>query len=161
MLQLRFTRISPTHHCLSYTRSDGTGETSDLETKAFLMHDFLHFCVESEVPLPDGFFVQLDKGSTYAELAAGAMSPEAAMTSDQDTERVVGALSGLVQGRGTVAGLLSTAENMYQAYQKPVPEWLNEKFVDRVLERYRKIMGQWNSLAFGETLELVFGVEHS
>jgi len=37
-----------------------------------------------------------------------------------------------------------------------VPEWLDTEFIAHVLERHRKLLGHWNSMRFGETLELTF-----
>jgi hypothetical protein len=52
-LKLRFTRVSPTRHRLEYRREDGTGEAIAMETKSLLVHDLVHFAVESEAGLKD------------------------------------------------------------------------------------------------------------
>ena len=35
-----------------------------------------------------------------------------------------------------------------------IPNWLTEGFIDQVRERMRQLMGQWNSLPYGESMQL-------
>ncbi|MEO6536215.1 MAG: hypothetical protein ABIT47_00850 [Candidatus Paceibacterota bacterium] len=155
MIKISFVRISPTHHRFSYERENGSGESIELETKTYLLHDFVHFCVESEAQLTGGFYGQLAQGSTFADLVGTPNSELSGM--GLDVERVVGALTGVVQGRITPDALLDGLKNLYQAYGKPIPGWVNQEYIAQVSERYRKLNGQWNSLRFGERLDLVFG----
>ena len=99
LLTLRFTRVSPTHHRFEYRRADGTGEAIEMETRSLLHHDLLHYAVESEAGLKGSFYGILAKIGGYEELTVAggtALGGEIAIT-----ERVVGALTGALQGRGS------------------------------------------------------------
>ena len=54
MLRIVVTKVSNTHHTLSYTREDGFTETKEFESKSVLEHDFIHFALESTLGLRDG-----------------------------------------------------------------------------------------------------------
>lgn len=157
MLTLAFTRISPTHHTLAYKRSDGTGESIELESKSFLMHDFLHLSLESEAKLHGGFFGLLDSGKTYAELSA----PDAESLSSNeagDIERIVGPLTGIAKGVTTPREVYLGIQNLYDALGEDVPRWFSEELIAKAAERYRKIAGAWGSAKFGEKVEYTFDV---
>ena len=155
MLTLKIKRISHTHHTLEYKREDGTGESTELESKTFLMHDFVHYCVEKEAGLTDGFFGLLEKGCTYESLSyKDKEHPDCKVT--EDIERVTGVMTGVVKGDATVSQTKDIFQNMYNAYNTPQPSWINESNLTNAHERYKRLMGEWNSLKFGETLELEF-----
>ena len=91
-LSLRFTRVSPTRHRFEYRRTDGTGETIEMETNGLFVHDLLHYAVESEAGLKGSFYGILGKIGGYEELSVAggaALGGEIAIA-----ERVVGALTG-------------------------------------------------------------------
>ncbi len=155
MLLLKLTRVSPTHHRLEYLREEGTGESAEIETKSFLFHDFVHFALETEAHLAGGFFGLLDRGHTYAELS-GKKASEYEKGEAQEVEQAVGALTGLIMKRATVEESIAGLKRIADAYQQMMPEWFTADVIKRVLERHRKLIGHWNSMRFGETLELQF-----
>src|SRR5262245_29220945 len=136
-LSIRLTRISPTHHRLAYARPDGTGETIQLETKSCLVHDLIHFAVESEAGLMKSFYGHLARASSYAEL--GALDP-----SFRDeigvTERIVGSLSGVIKSNVDPHAFLTVMKNMFDAFGESPPAWLTADFVLRVKERMRRLL---------------------
>jgi len=152
-MQLSFTRISPTHHRFEYRRDDGTGEAKDLETKSFLTHDFIHYVLETEAKLSEGFYGALEKGETLADL-----SDPARMESQNslDTERVAGACTSLVQEKSSAADIIAGLQNIYKAHKQTLPAWVTVEMLERAVHRYRRLIGEWNSLPFGRTLELTF-----
>jgi hypothetical protein len=153
MLTLRFTRLSPTHHRLEILRSNGPSESADLETKSFLFHDLLHFAVETEARLANSFFGSLAAGKSYAELGANDAPLAGELLT---TERIVGPLTSLVQGRTDVASFRAGFANMYEALGEPVPAFVTEAFVAAVAARYRALAGQWKATPFGQAMELKF-----
>jgi hypothetical protein len=158
MLSIRIKKISPTHHEFAYERGDGTGEVLELETKSFLFHDLLHFAVESEAELKHSFYGLLYERGSYAELS-GAMDAQSHSTNEVVmTERVVGALTGVIKSNVPVEQFISAMHNMLDAYAEPMPPWLTEAFVTNVEERMRQLLGQWNATPFGETMELHYDV---
>ena len=153
-LLLKITRTSPTHHRLEYTRADGGHESADIETKSFLQHDFLHYALEVETGVHTGFFGLLAAGYTLAELG-NKVSADFDRDSAMQVERAVGGLTGLIKG-ASPEDVMTGLQNIYNAEGRPLPEWLTADVLERAAERYRRINGKWNSLKFGETLELVF-----
>ena len=156
-MRVAFTRISPSHHRFAYVRADGSGGARELESKSFLAHDFLHFCVESEAAVAYGFYGALAAGVDYGDVAAAPPETDPIW----DIERAVGALTGLTRGPVAGAEVMAGLRNWYGAMERPLPGWLDAAFITRVAERYRRLIGQWRSLAFGATLELDFAAESS
>ena len=70
-LTLRFTRLSDAMHRFEYRRTDGSGETLDLESAGVLFQDLLHFAVETEAGLNGSFYGLVARVGGYAELSVG------------------------------------------------------------------------------------------
>ena len=155
MLTLKIKRISPTHHTLEYIREDGTGEVKSFESKSVLLHDFMHLAIEREANLEHGFFGLLDQGYTYDELNNKAPSD---FPKDQgmEVEMVVGPFTGIVKGTIAPEQLMAGLRNWFEADGRRLPSWASAEFFERAHERYKSILGEWNSLKFGETLETIF-----
>ena len=153
----RFTRISPTHHRFEYRRADGTGEAIEMETRSLLLHDLVHYAVESEAGLRGSFYGLLAKIGGYEELTVNggaALGGEVAIT-----ERVVGALQGALKDDDFDAGAFSDAMADYlELYGERPPRWLTPEFLTRGRERLRQLNGRWKATPFGETMELEFGL---
>lgn len=159
MLSIAITRISPTHHTFVYTRSDGTRESVELETKTYLLHDFTHFALESEAGITGGFYGLLAEGCSFEELSLvdenNPVSKEAL-----NVERVVGPLSGFVESDMLAEELIAGLENLFGAFPEKLPVWVTTEVFEKTRERYRKLKSHWNALMFGETLELTFSPEN-
>jgi hypothetical protein len=142
---------------LEYKREDGSGESAELETKTFLFHDLLHYSLESTANLSGGFFGLLNSGKTYAELSGKMDSePEYDTIEIRHIEQAVGTLTGLSKGSGTPHEAIESLRNILSAYGEEMSPWLTAETLTKALERYRQVLGHWNSLKFGETLELHF-----
>jgi len=154
-LTLRFTRVSPNHHRFAYRRTDGTGETIEMETDSLLVHDLLHYAVESEVGLKGSFYGILGKIGGYEELSVAggvALGGEIAIT-----ERVVGALTGALKRDDLdAAAFVAQATEFLEIYDEPAPRWFTPAFIAAVRERMRQLLGHWRATPFGETMELLF-----
>jgi hypothetical protein len=151
-MRIRLTRISPTHHRFAFSREDGSTGARELETKSFLTHDLLHFCVESEAHLRDGFYGIIARGADYGDLAASRPKDDPIW----DIERIVGAMTALTRGPVEPAAIMAGVENLYRALARPLPAWFDADVIRRAGERYRRLSGQWRALPFGQTLELTF-----
>ncbi|MBX4210679.1 hypothetical protein KW783_01780 [Candidatus Parcubacteria bacterium] len=102
MLTVRFTKISPTHHEFEYIRPDGSGEKVKLESKTFLLHDFIHYAIESEAKLENSFYGLLAKGAKISDLSDGTeVSVQKFGDEIEITERVTGAINGVIKGEAT------------------------------------------------------------
>ena len=155
-LTLLLTRISPTHHRFEYRRADGSGEALEMETRSFLVHDLLHFAVESEAGLRGSFYGLLDRIGGYAELSVntGGLGGEA-----QLTEMIVGPLSSAPGLRALTRRPWSQSVNGYlEDMDLRPPRWFTPAFVEAVRERMRRLQGQWKATPFGQTMALRFDV---
>jgi hypothetical protein len=153
-MRVLFHKTSDERHVLEIVRPDGRREHEDCETRSYFVHDLLHYAVESEAGLSGGFWGNLGKGKTLADMndrtgkAMADASVEMAVI-----ERLVGALSGAVKGRSAkemVAALAMYAD----ALGATNPAWLTEPFVLAVQERMKRLLGQWKATPYGGTMEL-------
>lgn len=157
-LILKIKRISPTHHTLEYKREDGTGEKKEFESKSVLIHDFIHYALESEAQLTTGFFGLLTQGYSFEELASKTPS-DFPKEEGMEIEMIVGPLTSVVKGDATPAQLIESLDTIFASYGKSRPVWVTEELINRARERYKKILGAWNSLKFGETFELTWNIQ--
>jgi len=74
---IRFTRLTNERHRLEFVRDDGTSEARELETRSALLHDLVHYAVETEAGLMASFYGQLAGGKTYESLTAEPSSEAA------------------------------------------------------------------------------------
>ena len=50
----------------------------------------------------------------------------------------------------------ASKNNLLSASGEKIPEWFTEEFVERIKERMRKLVGQWNGTPFGSEMTLQF-----
>lgn len=137
-------------HLLRCTRKDGSVEEAELETKSLLVHDLTHLAYETEAGLKKSFWGSVAAGKSFAELRDDN-APEGEL---MQTEMTVGPLQGIVQGRASVEGFVPQVKQ-YQASVGVTPAaFLNEEFIARVVERFKKLYGEWKSTPFGETMRI-------
>jgi hypothetical protein len=162
LLTLRLTKLAPDRHRFEYRRADGTGEAIEMETRSLLLHDLVHYAVESEAGLKGSFYGILAKIGGYQELSVNggaALGGEIAIT-----ERIVGALQGaLARDDFDEATFQAEVTDYLSLFDDPRPRWFTPAFVAAVRERMRQLEGRWKATPFGETMELAFRpdqVEH-
>lgn len=153
-LSIRLTKLSDERHRLSYVRKDGSGETLELETKSILMHDLLHFAVESEAGLTASFYGSLAKSGPKSVKPLAA--PASLVGETLATERIIGVLTGSIKADAAAAVAIRGAATLYRAYGEAPPRWFTEEFVGRAQERLRRLLGEWRALPYGATMELRF-----
>lgn len=157
-MRILFMKLTNERHALEVIRMDGSRDRVELETKSLWLHDFVHFAVESEAGLQDGFWGLLAAGKTMADMndrtGEGVKEYAGSMLV---IEMLVGALSGALQGvphEAVATNIRQYLESIGKA--EAMPAWLTPEFVVRVQERLRKLIGHWNGTPFGETMELVW-----
>jgi len=143
MLKIRLTRLSNDRHRIEFVRADGTRDAAELETHSTLLHDLVHFAVESEAGLKHSFYGPVAAGRSYAEMSGAPPESSEAMT----TERVVVMLTKCAKGEWTAQDFVAAMSD--------VP-WITPDFADRALERLRLARGRWKATPFGQTMELTF-----
>jgi hypothetical protein len=149
-LIIRFTRLNPTHHRFEAIRADGAGEMREFETKSLLLHDLVHFAVESEARLNGGFYGALAAGAAYDAPLPGSEA--------MAIESVVGPLQGALKGEIDADAFVTRHRAMQGNMGSASPTWLTSDLITRVLERLRQLQGQWRATPFGEMMELRFEV---
>lgn len=117
-----------------------------------LLHDLVHFAVETEAGLGDSFYGRLARGLGYGELAA-AGDPAGELLA---TERVVGAVQGAWRRGYAPEPLAQALRGYFEQLGEAAPAWLGAGLLQRVGERLRQLEGQWRALPFGQTMQLTF-----
>jgi hypothetical protein len=165
-MQIRLRKISDLRHRLEIVRTDGSRDAVELATRSFLIHDFLHYAVETRAGLEASFWGMLASGKSFRDVhesfamvrpadRAALLRSEAAVT-----EAVVGALTGVVQERdqkradaeAAIAGLA----RLFEAQERALPAWLTAAFVDGVYEHMRRLRGEWRAVPFGGDMVIEF-----
>lgn len=144
-MEVRFTRLSNNRHRLEVVRPDRSGEQRELETRSLLLHDLVHFAVEAEAKIADGFWGSVADGARFAELTPG---PEG--FGDRTGLALAEALVGPMQ---SVWHQRMTPDHYISRVQQTAP-FVDEDFVAAVLERIRRLWGRWRGTPFHQTMVL-------
>jgi len=178
-MQIVLRKISDLRHQLEIIRNDGSGDAVELVSRSFLVHDFLHYAVETRAGLAASFWGTLASGKSFKDVHESfAMVPPAGratllQSEAAVTEAVVGALTGVVQERAqeraqeriqepvdaeaAIAGLT----RLFEARERALPAWLTVAFVDGVREHMRRLRGEWRAVPFGGDMVIEFGASAS
>lgn len=153
-MRIEIRKITDERHALRVVRANGAAEEVLCETRSTLVHDFLHFAVERAADLHDGFWGNLAKGKTLADMndrtgASMAAEGPALMA----MERIVGALTSAAKGR-PAHDVVDGIARHFAAMELTVPVWLCEELVRDVQERLRRLLGEWNATRYGESMTL-------
>lgn len=155
-MRIQLRKISDELHALALVRATGGREEVELPTRSYLLHDLLHFAVESEAALTAGFWGTLAAGRTLADVNdRSGRGLEGVATDLPWVERVVGALTSAAKGvpaAQMMKGLATYAEATEVAW----PAWLDEPFIVAVQERMRRLEGEWRATPYGGSMELVW-----
>lgn len=140
-MQIHLQRRSNDQHHLSVVRADGSTDAALLESKSMLVHDLVHYALEAELGLTDGFWGTVAAGRSFAELRAVPFGDSPGLAR---AERLVGPMQAVFHGR------LDPAQ-----YARMVDgDGPSEAAVHAVLERMRRLWGHWRATPFHETLAL-------
>jgi len=153
---IRLTRLTNERHRLEVVRDDGTREARDLETRSALLHDLVHYAVETEAGLAASFYGRLARGETYEALTTEPSGDAEAM----QTEAVVARIQGIAKDDAWSAAdpeeLAQSIAAGFRSLGAEPPAWLTGELIARVRERLRRVQGQWRATAFHRTLTLEF-----
>ena len=145
-MQVAFTKLSAERHRFAVCRGVGAPEALVLESRSYLVHDWVHFAVEAELPIADGFYGRLASGTSLARLNDRSQ-PLTEQGGLALAEALVGPMQSLYRGRLTREAYLVLA-------QPKLPERVNAGFVERVLERLRRLSGLWRATPYGRDMVL-------
>lgn len=158
-MRIAFRKIDDGRHVLEVTRPNGATESVECETRSLLLHDFVHYAVESEAGLRSGFWGNLAAGKTLAQMNDRSGAGMADAAGDMGAiEQIVGALHGTTKGR-TAREMVAGVRRFNESLGVSTPAWLTEAFVEAVQERLRRLQGQWRATPCGGRMELTFPPE--
>ncbi len=143
-MDIHLQRITNDRHRLTIVRADNSREACELETRSVLLHDLVHFAVEAEARMEDGFWGLVASGFGFAELRAEAESPT--RRGIHLAESLVGPMQAVWNGR--------LDPDRYVAHAEAHAPFVDREFVDRVLERLRRLWGHWSATGFHEVMTL-------
>ncbi|MES2953441.1 MAG: hypothetical protein V4674_02685 [Patescibacteria group bacterium] len=161
-MKIKLTKLRYEEHTLELVRENGTREQAVLNTKTFLFHDFLHYCVETLADLRNSFWGSLAAGKALKELSMRMEDPSpekiflASSTEAGTTEMVVGVLTGVVRGGASAKDAIAVLSNIASAKGEVVPAWCTEQLIEKVQNRMRELLGEWNSLPHEGSMTLEF-----
>lgn len=157
-LRIAFRKIDDQRHVLEVSRPEGRAESVECETRSYLVHDFLHYAVESEARLLHGFWGSLAAGKTLGQMndrSAGMAGTPGLPGEIGAIERIVGAMHLTTKGR-SAREIVGGVRRFYESIGEEVPAWLTESLVDAVRERMRRLQGQWQATPRGGRMDLSF-----
>jgi hypothetical protein len=141
-VRIVFTKISDERHAVAVTRTDGSAERVEVETRGFLRHDLAHFAIESELPIRKGFWGCVASGASLS--GAGVAGADA---------RLAESLAGPIQTLFRIdAGPDAYSELLMGVAQTSV----GRDLATRVHERVRQLRGHWKATPCGGQMELVW-----
>jgi hypothetical protein len=149
-------KLSAERHRLALVRDGGAREEVECETRSMLVHDLLHYAIEAEAGLQGGFWGNLARGVTLAEMYDRTGAPLGARAEEMAAiEQVVGAMSEAVKGR-SAAEMVAGMRRFAASLGATMPPWLTEPFVLAVQERMRQLLGRWRATPFGSAMDLAW-----
>ncbi|MCA8944031.1 MAG: hypothetical protein KDB80_15815 [Planctomycetes bacterium] len=143
-MKIRLTRIDNDTHRLEIERADGSRLATNLETRSVLLHDLVHFAVETEAGIPDGVWGSLADGLDFEALRTEVEAPTRPGIALAET--LVGPMQSVFR-HGHDA-------DRYVERMKDVAPFVDRAFVERVLERIRRLWGHWQGTPFRRAMEL-------
>jgi hypothetical protein len=161
-MQIALRKISDLRHRLEITRDDGSRDAVELASRSFLIHDFLHYAVESRAGLKASFWGMLASGRSFKDvhesfaMVRPAEHLELLRGEAATTEAIVGALTSLAHERADADAAIAGLTRLFQAQERALPHWLTLAFVEGVREHMRRLRGQWRAVPFGGEMVIEF-----
>jgi hypothetical protein len=143
-MQIRLTRLSNEQHRLEVIRDDGSRFERELETRSLLLHDLVHYAVEAEAGLENGFWGLLASGVDIDELRGEPETPT--HESIMFVEKLVGPMQAMWQKK--------LGAQQYVDFMSQHADFVDPAFVDTVIEHIRHLWGHWQGTPFHEAMEL-------
>ncbi len=145
-MQIQFQKRNAAQHTLRIFRGGTLMEQAVYDTKTYFLHDVVHYCVETQLGLKNGFWGLLAQSYKLADFGTGKVP----MRELSRTEKIVGPVQSFYSGHMPADLLL---ENL-----KIIDFTPPEDFLTKVMARVKALMDTWRYLPAGEVLELHFEV---
>ena len=153
---LRFTRLTNERHRLELVRDDGTREAHELETRSTLLHDLVHYAVETEAGLKASFYGRLASGTTYGALTTEPPADQEALQTELVVVRIQGVAKNDTWASVEPENFAASIIAGFRSLDHEPPAWLTGDLIVRVRERLRHVQGQWRATPFHQALVLEF-----
>ncbi|GJM14139.1 MAG: hypothetical protein DHS20C12_25420 [Pseudohongiella sp.] len=139
-MEIAFKKLSDEQHGVRIKRADGSDDSTILNSRSFLRHDLAHLAVESEVPLPNGYWGTVAKGASLSGL--DIRGPDIMLAES---------LAGPVQ---TLMRTAASEEEFYSTLARIRPELASLELAARIREAGRRFEGHWSGTAYGAEMLL-------
>lgn len=139
-MRIAFQRLPDDRHRVSVTRSDGTTDARELDSRSFVRHDLVHYAVERELGLTGGFW--------------GCVAGGASLSGDGVTGAQADLAEALAGPAQTLMRLQAGPEAYVALLRRVVPDRDADTLGPRVHERVRRLRGQWRATPFHQPLVL-------
>lgn len=155
-MEVIFEKTSHERNGVRCVRDDGTETYAPLlESKSYLRHDLMHYCVEKHAGLKHSFYGMVAAGTDFAqlrEMEEGQGEGEALMT-----ERIVAMLQSshheeAFHSDQTYARIVDS----FMLQDSVPPAYFTESFVSSAVSEFRFLLKRWDALKTGESLRLEF-----
>jgi hypothetical protein len=155
-MRIELHKLSEERHRLIVIRENAVREEIECETRSYLVHDLVHLSVEAEASREDGFWGNVARGKSLAQINDRSAMPLSAEHSPlMQIEYVVARCTALTKGVSPDV-LWDQLEEATKNNNHSMPPWLSAELLQRIHQRLRRLLGQWKATAFGETMTLVW-----
>lgn len=145
-MKIHFSKINAAQHQLKITREDGSADSAVLHTQTYFLHDLIHFVVESELLLQQGFWGLIAKGHQIADLS-GKENP---LTEElRKIECIVGGLQSVYRKHQTI-------DEYFYYLQINGIKVDDIDFVSRSVVKIEVLSSKFKHLEIGNSLDLRF-----
>lgn len=145
-MKISFKKINLSTHQLSVSKNDKMILHASLDSFTYFLHDIVHFCVETELNIKDGFWGLVSQGYHLHQLCGKENELTLKL---RLTEQIVGPVQSVFNGHMPAGLFQETMEQI--GFSRDYSH-----FLDEVLFRIEHIINEWKFLPMGEVLELEF-----
>ena len=140
-MRVFFCKDSDSAHRVKVIRSDATEESRTLSSRSFVYHDFAHFALELEIPLPNAFWGSVAKGASLS--GTDGFGPDIELA-----ESIAGPAQILVKKDAPASSYAAVL-----GYTLPDPSNV-ATIANAIHKRVRQLKGQWRATNFGKCMEV-------
>lgn len=139
-MTVRFVKLSDRRHRVEVRRDDGSGDSVELDSRAFLRHDLAHYAVEASLGLATGVWGSIASGGGFD--GSDLDGPDIAVA-----ERLAGPTQTLMR----VGADLAAVREMLA---RVAPDLAATDSAEELHDRMRALTGAWAATRYGDALEL-------
>lgn len=148
-MKISFKKINLSTHQISVSENDKMMVQASLDSFTYFLHDIVHFCVESELNIKDGFWGLISQGYHLHQLSG---KDNVLTNTLRLTERIAGLVQSIFNGHMPAGLFQETMEQIGFSCDY-------SHFLEEVLFRIEHIINEWKFLPMGDCLELEFNTK--